>query len=75
MTPEKKAQIRKRITIIEIALMALLLAYLAYGIATKTTDQPMFNALAIFVVVAYENQAIVAAAKDLGIERLWKKPV
>ena len=53
MTPEKKAQIRKRITIIEIALMAVLLAYLGYGIATKTTDQPMFNALAIFVIAAY----------------------
>ena len=53
MTKEKKAKIRKTITIIEIALMAVLLAYLGYGIATKTTDQPMFNALAIFVVVAY----------------------
>ena len=53
MTPEKKAQIRKVITIIEIALMAVLIAYLAYGIITKNPDQPLFNALAIFVIAAY----------------------
>ena len=53
MTKEKKAQIRKTITIIEVALMVILLAYLAYGIITKNPDQPMFNALAIFVIAAY----------------------
>ena len=53
MTPEKKAQIRKVITIIEIALMAVLIAYLAYGIITKNPDQPLFKALAILVIAAY----------------------
>ena len=53
MTEEKKTQVRKVITIIEIVLMAVLIAYLAYGIITKNSDQPLFNALAIFVIAAY----------------------
>lgn len=53
MTEEKKSQIRKTITIVELILAAILVVYLVYGIATKNSNELIFNALAIFVVVAY----------------------
>ena len=53
MTEEKKSQIRKTITIVEMILAAILVVYLVYGIATKNSNELIFNALAIFVVVAY----------------------
>jgi len=53
MTEEKKAQIRKRVTAAEIALAAVLVLYVVYGIVTKSSNIVIFNALAIFVVVTY----------------------
>ena len=53
MTEEKKSQIRKTITMVELILAAILVVYLVYGIATKNSNEMIFNALAIFVVVAY----------------------
>lgn len=53
MTEEKKSQIRKTITVVELILAAILVAYLVYGIATKNSNELIFNALAIFVVVTY----------------------
>lgn len=53
MTEEKKLQIRKKITIAEIALVAVLLGYLVYGIATKNNNPLIFNILAVVVVVGY----------------------
>ena len=53
MTEEKKSQIRKTITIVELILAAILVVYLVYGIATKNSNEMIFNVLAIFVVVAY----------------------
>ena len=53
MTEEKKSQIRKTITVVELILAAILVAYLVYGIATKNSNEMIFNALAIFVVVTY----------------------
>ena len=53
MTEEKKSQIRKTITIVELILAAILVVYLVYGIATKNSNELIFNALALFVVVAY----------------------
>ena len=53
MTEEKKSQIRKTITVVELILAAILVAYLVYGIATKNSNEMSFNALAIFVVVTY----------------------
>lgn len=53
MTEEKKSQIRKKITAVEIVFAALLFIYLIYGIVTKNTNMTLFNGLAIFVVVAY----------------------
>ena len=53
MTEEKKSQIRKTITIVELILAAILVVYLVYGIATKNSNELIFNVLAIFVVVAY----------------------
>ena len=53
MTEEKKSQIRKTITMVELVLAAILVVYLVYGIATKNSNELIFNALAIFVVVAY----------------------
>ena len=52
MTEEKKSQIRKIITMVELILAAILVVYLVYGIATKNSNELIFNALAIFVVVA-----------------------
>ena len=53
MSEEKKSQIRKRVTAVEIALAAALVIYVIYGIVTKSSNNTIFNALAIFVVVAY----------------------
>ena len=53
MTEEKKSQIRKIITMVELILAAILVVYLVYGIATKNSNELIFNALALFVVVAY----------------------
>ena len=53
MTEEKKSQIRKRVTAVEIALAAALVIYVIYGIVTKSSNNMVFNALAIFVVAAY----------------------
>ena len=53
MTEEKKAQIRKTITCIQLILAAALVAYLVYGIATKSSNPVIFNTLAIVVVAAY----------------------
>lgn len=53
MTEEKKTQIRKRITAIEIALAVALVLYVVYGIVTKSSNPVIFNALAILVVVSY----------------------
>ena len=53
MTEEKKSQIRKTITIVELILAAILVVYMVYGIATKNSNELIFNVLAIFVVVAY----------------------
>ena len=53
MTEEKKSQIRKRITVIEVALAAVLVVYLLYEVATKNNNQMIFNALAVFVIIAY----------------------
>ena len=53
MTEEKKSQIRKTITMVELILAAILVVYLVYGISTKNSNELIFNALAIFVVVAY----------------------
>ena len=53
MTEEKKSQIRKTITMVELILAAILVVYLVYGIATKNSNELIFNALAIFVVVNY----------------------
>ena len=52
MTEEKKAQIRKRIALIEIGLAAVLVAYLIYGIVTKNSNSLIYNGLAIVVVTA-----------------------
>lgn len=53
MSEEKKSQIRKRVTAVEIALAAALVIYVIYGIVTKSSNNMVFNALAIFVVAAY----------------------
>ena len=50
MTEEKKAQIRKKIALIEVGLAAILVAYLIYGIVTKNSNQFIYNALAISIV-------------------------
>lgn len=53
MTEEKKSRIKRTIAVVELILAATLVVYLIYGIATKNSNQIIFNALAIFVVVAY----------------------
>lgn len=53
MTEEKKSQIKKRITFLEILLAAVLLLYLVYGIVTKNSNQLLFNVLAAVVIVGY----------------------
>jgi hypothetical protein len=53
MTEEKKSQIRKKITGVELLLAAVLVGYLVYGIVTKNSNQFIFHAIAIAVVVLY----------------------
>lgn len=53
MTEEKKSQIRKRITFLEILLAAVLLLYLVYGMVTKNSSQMIFNVLAVLVITVY----------------------
>ena len=53
MTEEKKAKIKKIITIAEIVLLGILVAYLAYGIITKTANDSLFTVIAIGVVSGY----------------------
>ncbi len=53
MTEEKKSQIRKNITAVELVLAAVLVVYVIYGIAAKNSNQMIFNVIAIFVVAAY----------------------
>ncbi len=53
MTKEKKAQIRKTITIIEVVLLAVMVGYLVYGLITKNNNPTIFNILAVTVVVGY----------------------
>lgn len=51
MTEEKKSQIRKIISLIEIILAAIMIGYLIYGIATKNLNTMLNNMIAIVVVV------------------------
>lgn len=51
MTEEKKGQIKRGIAAVEIVLAAILLIYLIYGIATKNSNQMIFNILATILVV------------------------
>lgn len=53
MSEEKKSQIRKKVTAVEIALAAVLVIYVIYGIVTKSSNNTIFNALSIFIVAAY----------------------
>lgn len=53
MAEEKKTQIRKMISMIEIAMAAALVIYLIYGIATKNTNTLVFNVIAVVLVVAF----------------------
>lgn len=53
MTEEKKTQIRKLISMIEIAMAAALVIYLIYGIAAKNTNTLVFNVIAVVLVVAF----------------------
>lgn len=51
MTEEKKSQIRKTISVIEVVLAAVMVGYLIYGIATKNLNTTLNNIIAIGVVV------------------------
>ncbi|MBQ8856700.1 MAG: hypothetical protein IJ024_01000 [Lachnospiraceae bacterium] len=51
MTEEKKSQIRKTISVIEVVLAAVMVGYLIYGIATKNLNTTLNNIIAIVVVV------------------------
>ena len=53
MSEEKKSQIRKKVTAVEIALAAVLVIYVIYGIVTKSSNNTIFNALSIFIVASY----------------------
>lgn len=51
MTEEKKSQIRKIISFIEIILAAIMIGYLIYGISTKSLNTMLNNVIAIIVVI------------------------
>ena len=51
MTEQKKSQIRKTISVVEVVLAAIMIGYLFYGIATKNLNSMISNVLAIVVVV------------------------
>lgn len=53
MTEEKKKQMRKVITLVEILMAAILLGYLVYGLVTKNPNQAVFNVLAVVLVVSF----------------------
>jgi magnesium-transporting ATPase (P-type) len=52
MSEIKKKQIRKGIAAVEIALAAVLVIYLIYGVVTKNSNQLIFNILATILVAA-----------------------
>ena len=52
MTEQKKSQIRKTISAIEVVLAAVMIGYLIYGVATKNLNTTLNNVIAIVVVVA-----------------------
>jgi hypothetical protein len=52
MSETKKKQIRKGIAAVEIALAAVLVIYLIYGVVTKNSNQLIFNILATILVAA-----------------------
>lgn len=53
MTEEKKSQIRKKVSIVEIAMAAVLIGYLVYGIAVKNTNTTVFNILAVVIMIGF----------------------
>lgn len=53
MTEEKKTKIKKTITVIQIAMAAILLLYLIYGIVTKNTSVLIFNVMAVLLVAGF----------------------
>lgn len=53
MTEEKKSQIRKKVSIVEIAMAAILIGYLVYGIAVKNTNTTVFNILAVVIMIGF----------------------
>lgn len=52
MTEEKKSQIRKIISVIEIVLAGIMVGYLVYGVAAKNLNTMLNNIIAITVVSA-----------------------
>lgn len=52
MTEEKKSQIRKTISVIEVVLAGIMIGYLIYGVATKNLNTTWNNIIAVGVVVA-----------------------
>lgn len=53
MTEEKKSQIRKKVSLIEIAMAAVLIGYLVYGLAVKNTNTTVFNILAVVIMIGF----------------------
>ena len=51
MTEQKKSQIRKTVSVIEVVLATVMIGYLIYGIATKNLNTTLNNVIAIVVVV------------------------
>lgn len=51
MTEEKKSAIRKKIALAEVLFAAVLLVYLIYGFATKTSNSTIFRVLASILVL------------------------
>ena len=52
MSEEKKSQIRKTISVIEVILAGIMIGYLIYGVATKNLNTTWNNIIAIAVVIA-----------------------
>ena len=52
MTEEKKSQIRKTISVIEVVLAGIMIGYLVYGVAAKNLNTMLNNIIAIGVVAA-----------------------
>lgn len=53
MTEEKKSQIRKKVSLIEIAMAAVLIGYLVYGLAVKNTNTTVFHILAVVIMIGF----------------------